>query len=465
MPSKFLSLLAQAMPKNKSTAAVTLQSTANGSTSIFGVGTLIDGRYRLDAEIGRGAMGIVYLARDIPNDQDVAIKVLNLDTSNNLTRQQFLQEAETVSGFHHPHIVSVHETGMIDIGGPELLPFIAMEFVQGTSLNELRALTYSTIIDIGKQICEALEHIHNLGFVYRDLKPGNILIEKRGLHYFVKLIDFNLVRPRGMAYRATESSIAGSFFFLAPELITGQLADVASDLYALGITFYEMITGRLPFSDFDEHTLLLQHLEAAVTPPSQSRADVPPALETIVLRLLEKNPKDRFASAEEVHSVLEQVPQQSGSAQGNLPSEIEDFIKQENAITTVTQLLESDPLVTILGDGESLALAIGTQLADLFSDGMWWVELDSVNDPNQVVETILSVLGVRPDPQRSLAMSLIEYLREKDLLLVLSHCDRVLSACAQLAEMIVRTCPRVRTLATSHQPLNTSTEKCYRIVP
>src|SRR4026209_2895456 len=128
MPSKFLSLLAQAMPKNKSTAAATLQSTSNGSTSLFGVGTLIDGRYRLDAEIGRGAMGIVYLARDIPNDQDVAITVLNLDTSNNLTRQQFLQEAETVSRFHHPHIVSVHETGMIDIGGPELLPFIAMEF-------------------------------------------------------------------------------------------------------------------------------------------------------------------------------------------------------------------------------------------------------------------------------------------------------------------------------------------------
>ena len=465
MPSKFLNLLAQAAQKHKSTAAAPVQSTANGSEKMFGVGTLIDGRYRLDAEIGRGGMGIVYLARDVPNDRDVAIKVINLNTANALTRQQFSQGAETAAQFHHPHIVSIHEAGVIDIGGPELLPFLAMEFVQGTSLNELRALTYANIIDIGKQICAALEHIHKQGFVYRDLKPGNILIEKHGFDYFVKLIDFDLARPRGRPYRATESSIAGSFFFLAPELINGQRAEISSDLYALGVTLYEMITGRVPFSDFDEHTLLLQHLEARVPPPSQSRADVPPALEAIVLRLLAKNPKDRFASALEVYSVLEQVTQQNGSSEGNLPGLIIDPAKHENELANIKQLLETDPLVTILGDGETLALAIGTQLADQFSDGVWWVELDSVSDPAQVVETVMSVLGVPHGPQRSLTMSLIEHLRGKNLLLVLNHCDRVLSACAQLAETIVRTCPGVRTLATSRQPLNTFTEKCYRVSP
>lgn len=429
------------------------------------VGELIDGRYRLDAEIGRGGMGIVYLARDIPNDRDVAIKAINLDTANALTRQQFAQEAETAARFHHSHIVAVYETGLADIGGQELLPFIVMEFVQGTSLNELRGLSYAKIIDLGKQICNALEYMHNQGFVYRDLRPGNVLIEKRSFHYFVKLIDFGLARPRGIAYGATETSLAGSFFYLAPELIAGQLADIPSDLYALGTTLYEMIMGRVPFSDFDKRTILLQHLEAPVTPPSQSRGDVPSSLEEIVLRLLAKDPKDRFASAQEVCNALDQVTgtELMGSSQGNLPSLAVGILRHEEELSKVKQLLESNPLVTILGDGETLALTIGTQLADQFSDGVWWVELDSVSDPALVSETVTSVLRIPQNPQRSLTMSLIAHLREKNLLLVLSHCDRVLSACAQLAEAIVRTCPDVRMLATSHQPLNISMEKCHRV--
>jgi non-specific serine/threonine protein kinase len=302
--------------------------------------------------------------------------------------------------------------------------------------------------------------------VYRDLKPGNVLIEKRGFQYFVKLTDFGLARRRGMAYLPNESNLAGSFFYLAPELIAGAPADIPSDLYALGVLLYEMITGRVPFSDFDEKTVLSQHLEESVTPPSRSRADVPPALEFIVLRLLAKNPRDRFASALQVREALGQVmvARQDQPAQGNLPGFSTEVIGGETHIVEVKHLLESNQLVTILGDGETLALTIGAQLADDFADGVWWVEMESVEDPARLVEKVALDLRVRQDQDRPLTVLVIEHLREKNLLLLLSHCDRLLGAVAQLAETILRTCPDVRILATSQQPLNVSVEKRYPLV-
>jgi non-specific serine/threonine protein kinase len=249
-------------------------------------------------------------------------------------------------------------------------------------------------------------------------------------------------------------------------LIAGAPADIPSDLYALGVLLYEMITGRVPFSDFDEKTVLSQHLEESVTPPSRSRADVPPALEFIVLRLLAKNPRDRFASALQVREALGQVmvARQDQPAQGNLPGLSTEVLGGEDHIAEVKHLLESYQLVTILGDGETLALTIGAQLADDFADGVWWVEMESVEDPTRLVEKVALDLRVRQDQDRPLTVLVIEHLREKNLLLLLSHCDRLLGAVAQLAETILRTCPDVRILATSQQPLNVSVEKRYPLV-
>jgi serine/threonine protein kinase len=435
MTCKFLSRLAHALQKDKSVPAASSDSTAHGSRTTLGIGPLDDGRYQLEAEIGQGGMGIVYRAHDIPNNRDVAIKVINLDKVNALTRQQFLREAEITARINHPHIVAVYETGFIDTGAQELAPFIVMELVRGKRLDDMRGFTYSRILDVGKQICDALDYVHNMGFVYRDLKPGNVFIEKRGFQYFAKLADFGLARSLGQAYLPNEGNLAGSFFYLAPELIAGQPADIGSDLYALGVTLYEMITDRVPFSDFDEQTILSQHLDASVIPPSHSRDDVPPALEAIVLRLLAKNPRDRFASAQEVYLALEQimVARESRSMRGNLPDLTSDSLGREDDIAQVKQLLEPNPLVTYLGDDERLALATGAQLANKFTDGVWWVDFESLGDPALVLETVTSDLGIHHDPHRSMTVSLIEYLREKNLLLLLIHCDHLLGACAQLA--------------------------------
>ena len=452
MPNFFSRLL----QKNKSA-----DSTAGKSDAPLGVGSLINDRYRLEAEIGRGGMGIVYRAHDIPNYCEVAIKVINAERANALTRQQFLQEAEISSRFHHPHIVEVDETGVTETQTPT--PYIVMELVQGMSLIDMQNLTYARILDIGKQICDALAYAHEQGYVYRDLKPANVLIEKRGFQYFAKLMDFGLARPRGMANLPNESHVAGTLFYLAPELIAGQPADIPSDLYALGATLYEMITGRVPFSDYDEETILAQHLEESVAPPSHSQHDIPPALEAIILRLLEKNPKDRFASAQEVHAALEQVRLASERipVKGNLPQLAKEFTGHESEVIQVKQLLESNALVTILGDGETLALASATLLDDHFSDGIWWVDFKLLEDPRLVLESVTSALGVNTDPNRSLTVLLVEYLREKNLLLLLIHCDRLLGACAQLAETILRNCPDVYILATSQQALKVPGEKCW----
>jgi serine/threonine protein kinase len=411
-------------------------------------------------------MGIVYRAHDIADQREVAIKVINSERANALTRQQFLQEADITSRLLHPHLVSVYRVGTAETGTQELSPFIVMELVRGTSLGEMHGFTISRILDIGKQICEALEYVHDQGLIYRDLKPGNVLIEKRGYRYFAKLADFGLARPRDAISSAPESNRAGTLFYLAPEIIAGGTADIGSDLYALGATLYEMITGRVPFSDFEEGVILAQHLEAPVPRPGDSRAGVPPALEAIVLRLLAKKPHDRFASAKEVRQALEQITitREGGAARKRLPEQLTEHIEHGDDLAAAKLLLESSPLVTLLGNSKSLALAIGSQLADQFSDGVWWLELEAVSDPAQVLETVSLELGVRQDPQRSLTVSLIEHLQEQDLLLIFTHCDQVRVACAQLVETILCTCPDVHILATSDKALDIPLEKC-RFVP
>ena len=464
MAHRFFNRLARAIRKDKPTST---DSTAAAPAGVFGttpgVGTLLDGRYRLEAEIGRGGMGIVYRAHDIAEQREVAIKVINSETANALTRQQFLQEADIMSRLLHPHLVSVYQVGMAETGAQEPSPFIVMELVHGTSLDEMYGFTFSRILDIGKQICEALEYVHRQGLVYGDLKPGNVLIEKRGFQYVAKLADFGLARPRDTVSSATESNRAGTLFYLAPEIIVGGQADICSDLYALGATLYEMITGRVPFSDFEEGAILAQHLEAPVPPPSESRADVPPALEAIVLCLLAKKPEDRFASAQKVHQALEQITitHEGGAARNNLPEHLTECNGCGDDLEAVKQLLESSPLVTLLGNSRSVALAIGSQLADQFSDGVWWVDLESASDPVRVLETVSSELGIRPDPQRSLTVSLIEHLREQDVLLIFNHCDGVRLACAQLVETILHTCPDVRILTTSDQAFDIPLERCH----
>ena len=468
MAPNLLERFSKALRKNKADYSNSAASAPQPTPTPVKIGSLINQRYQLETEIGRGGMGIVYRAKDIRNEIEVAFKVINLHKTNSLTLGQFSREAQIAAQLNHPHIVYVYEVGTIDSGSQEPVPYIVMEFVRGTSLDNLHKFTYVQVIDLGKQICEALEYAHSQGFIHRDLKPGNILIEKHGFKYFAKLVDFGLASQRGATNLPPGNNLAGTVFYLAPEVIAGQPADVASDLYALGAMLYELVTGRVPFSNFfDDQAILAQHLEEPVAPPSHSRIDIPPALEVIILRLLAKDPTERFGSAKDVFQALDQVMTSllPGYPEIHLPSIPPDFHENEKEINQGITLLEDSQLVTILGNQKNLGLAIATKLSKRFSDGVWFVDLEFQDDPSMVLPTVCLTLAIKQNPDRSLTVCLIEFLREKNTLLLLNHCHRQLAACALLVETIIETCPDVHILAISDKPLNIPFEKCYSPEP
>ena len=254
-------------------------------------------RYQLEAEIGRGGMSIVYRARDTLLEREVAVKELLASALDADGRAKLLREARAAASLNHPNIVSV-----FDVSEAEGRPFIVMELVEGTSLQAQPPTELKETIRIARQICSALEHAHSQGIVHRDLKPENVLLAPDGT---AKLADFGFARS--VASRLTsEGTIAGTVFYLAPELALGHEFDGRADLYALGVMLYELATGRLPFSGDDPVAVITQHLHAPVVPPRAKNPDIPSALDALILRLLSKSPQDRPATAAEVLAVLEQ---------------------------------------------------------------------------------------------------------------------------------------------------------------
>jgi hypothetical protein len=259
------------------------------------IGTFLNDRYRLDAEIGRGGMGVVYRAHDTLLDRDVAVKVLSEAVLGGRGRARLLREAQAAARLNHPNIVSVYDAG--EASGS---PFVVMELVEGGSLHSHRPQDLDTIVAIARQISAALVHAHTNGFIHRDLKPENVLLARDGS---AKLSDFGLARP--ITSRLTnEGMIVGTVFYLAPEQALGQEIDGRVDLYALGVLLYELTTGQLPFVGDDPLAVISQHLHAPVVPPRARNAGIPPVLDALITSLLSKNPEARPGSAAEVVRLL-----------------------------------------------------------------------------------------------------------------------------------------------------------------
>ncbi|MEJ2735830.1 MAG: protein kinase [Anaerolineae bacterium] len=269
------------------------------------IGTLLNARYRLEAELGQGGMGQVYRAHDTLLDRPVAVKVLSAPELGSEGRARLLREARAAAGLNHPNIVSVYDAGEAQIPDPAgpagPMPFIVMELVAGPSLRDRRPDSLEETVAVARQVCAALEHAHDRGIIHRDLKPENVLLAGAGT---AKLSDFGLARS--IASRlSVEGEIAGTVFYLAPELALGQAYDGRADLYALGVLLYELTTGRLPFLADDPLAVISQHLHAPAVPPRARDDAIPPALEALILRLLSKDPQERPASAAEVRRALE----------------------------------------------------------------------------------------------------------------------------------------------------------------
>src|SRR5918993_3387232 len=261
-------------------------------TTLIAPGAVLRQRYRLDSEIGRGGMGIVYRATDLELMREVAVKVLPETTSSSDARQRLIREARAAASLNHPHIISVH-----DVGEADGMPFFVMELVHGPSLAQSRPTDFPRIVEIGSQICTALEHAHTNSIVHRDLKPENVLLSATGASGMVKLADLGLALPSYAARISRVGLIVGTAAYMAPEQALGQDVDGRTDLYALGVLLYELTTGRVPFKGDDPLAVVSQHVHASVVPPRVLRPDMPRALEAVILRLLAKDPDDRFATA------------------------------------------------------------------------------------------------------------------------------------------------------------------------
>jgi serine/threonine protein kinase len=278
------------------------------------LGKVIAGRYRLEARIGEGGMGIVYRARHVLIDRVVAVKLIRPDLRGEThLRAWMLREARAANRVDHAHIIDIHDIGETDEG--EL--YLVMEYLVGTALSAELArgpMPINRGVDILEQMGAALSRAHDLGVVHRDLKSDNILLTSRGGRKdFVKILDFGLAALAHDPRLAPKGAVFGTPEYMSPEQARGEQAGPQSDLYALGVLFFEMLTGQLPFRSNDRETLLEMQRTSPAPRPSNIRKDCDPVAERIVLRLLEKDTRKRYRDG---HHLLEELK----AFQRSLPS-------------------------------------------------------------------------------------------------------------------------------------------------
>jgi serine/threonine-protein kinase len=285
---------------------------------------VIAGRYRLEARIGEGGMGIVYRARHVLIDRVVAVKLIRPDLRGEThLRAWMLREARAANRVDHAHIIDIHDIGETEDG--EL--YLVMEYLVGTPLSaeiSRGPMPIQRGVDILEQMGAALARAHDLGVVHRDLKSDNILLTARGGRKdFVKILDFGLAALAHDPRLAPKGAVFGTPEYMSPEQARGEQAGPQSDLYALGILFFEMLTGQLPFRSSDRDTLLDMQRNHPAAKPSSIRKDCHPVAERIIMRLLEKDPRRRYRDGhhllEELKALQRSLPSQAWDKEGGEP--------------------------------------------------------------------------------------------------------------------------------------------------
>ena len=254
-------------------------------------GVMLGGRYKIMSRIGAGGMADVYKAMDTVLNRYVAIKVLKSEFRADETFvQKFRSEAQAAAGLLHPNIVNVY-----DVAEDRGVYFIVMELVEGITLKDYiqkkGQLTAKEVVGITVQVCAAIDVAHSHGIVHRDIKPQNIIISKEGK---VKVTDFGIAKATSSNTISTNAM--GSVHYTSPEQARGGFSDAKSDVYSLGITMYEMVTGKLPFDGDSTVSIALKHLQEDMVAPSEFVPDMPYSLESIILKCTQKSPDRRYAS-------------------------------------------------------------------------------------------------------------------------------------------------------------------------
>lgn len=264
-------------------------------------GQKINDRYEIVRSIGEGGMANVYLAKDIILDRNVAIKVLRGDLANDEKFvRRFQREALSASSLSHPNIVE-----MYDVGEDNGNYFIVMEYVEGKTIKQLLkkrgSITLSESIDIMLQLTDGMSHAHDSYIIHRDLKPQNIMIEDDGE---IKITDFGIAMALNSTQLTQTNSVMGSVHYLPPEQASGKGSTIKSDIYSMGIIFYELLTGVLPFKGENAVEIALKHMKDPLPSVRKQNPSIPQSIENIILKSTAKNPKNRYNDAKEMHQDL-----------------------------------------------------------------------------------------------------------------------------------------------------------------
>ncbi|WP_433341154.1 protein kinase domain-containing protein [Streptomyces sp. CA-253872] len=286
--------------------------------------TVAGGRYRLEELLGAGGMASVHLAYDSALDRRVAIKTLHTDLGREPAfRERFRREAQAVAKLAHPHIVSVFDTGEDQLDGATT-PYIVMEYIEGDPLGTLfeqdvrayGAMPAQRALKITGDVLAALELSHEMGLVHRDIKPGNVMVNRRGV---VKVMDFGIARAiqSGVTSMTQTGMVVGTPQYLSPEQALGRPVDARSDIYSVGVMLFQLLTGRLPFDADSPFAIAYAHVQEPPPVPSTLNSALPPAIDALIARALRKNPAERFPYAEAMREECERV---AGALTGARPS-------------------------------------------------------------------------------------------------------------------------------------------------
>jgi len=452
------------------------------------------GNYRLTKLLDKGGFAEVYLGEQVYLNTQAAIKVLHARLASEAS-ESFLAEARHLSHLVHPHIIRV-----LDFGVEDSTPFLVMDYAPHGNLRQRHPrgspVPLTTIVPYVSQVAAALQHAHDQKLIHRDVKPENMLL---GANLEVLLSDFGIALLTHSSGSLHVPEMVGTMAYMAPEQVRGTPTP-ASDQYALGIVVYEWLCGERPFAG-SVAELFSQHLFGRPPPLHDKIPAISPTVEGVVLRALEKDPHLRFEDVRAFATALDEasntastshtlfapladppaaqpvaapkeppVSERASPFLNTPPVNLTPLVGREQDVEAGCMfLLRSDiRLLTMTGPGgvgkTRLALAVATTLQQAFADGICFVALAPVSDPDLVVPTVAQALGLKEARNRSLFESIIAFLQEKSLLLVLDNFEQIVAGAPSLAGLL-SACPQVKMLITSRAQLRVQGEHEFPVPP
>ncbi|PBC35055.1 protein kinase [Rhodococcus sp. ACS1] len=469
-------------------------------------------------EIGRGGFGVVYRCQQAALERAVAVKVMTSQLEpTNLGR--FVREQRAMGRLSgHPNIVSVFQCGSTRSGSPYLVMQLHPRGSLEQRIHQHGPLNWHDALRLGVRLAGALAAAHSAGILHRDVKPANILLTDYGEP---QLADFGIAHIVG-GFETAQNAVTGTLAFTAPEVLQGARPTPASDVYSLASTMFCAMTGHAAYERQADEPIVSQFLRMTTQPiPDLRNLGIPNSVCAEIERAMSTKPEDRPSTAAEFGSrlrrvqrlnkcpvddmalnmgsdtppatepaptlteaadnptrspALTEVPLTSGShtspshsPRGNLPAELTTFIGRRHDLATTKKLLADSRLVTLIGIGgvgkTRLATKVAAESQRAFADGVWLIELGELTDGNFLVDTAAVTLGIAERPAQNRLHGLIEHLRSRQCMLVLDNCEHLVEATAAFAETLLKSCPDLRILATSREPLGIGGEAIQRVQP